>query len=142
MHDNGGKTKLFCNTFTKAYQNQRIFKNNHIKTGHGGHKDYKCECCGKSFSEAKSLKKHIHTIHEGHRYKKCESCGKSFYDAGYLKKHIHTFHEGNKDHKCVSCGRSSAQAGSLKKHIYAIHKGHNWITNVNLVGNHFLKQEF
>ena len=51
-----------------------------------------CESCGKSFSEAGSLKKHIHTIHEGHKGYKCESCGKSFSQAGDLKRHIHTIH--------------------------------------------------
>ena len=75
-----------------------------------GHKDNKCEFCGKSFSEARTLKRHIHIIHEGHRDYKCESCSKSFTQAGYLNKHIHTVHGATK------------------------------ITNVNLVANHFLKQ--
>ena len=39
---------------------------------HEGHKDYKCEYCGKSFSEARTLKKqYIHIIHEDridHKY--------------------------------------------------------------------------
>ena len=46
-------------------------------TVHEGHKDYKCEFCGKS---ASCLKNQMHTIHEGHKDYKCESCGKLFSD--------------------------------------------------------------
>ena len=31
---------------------------------HEGHKDYKYEYCGKSYSLAHNLDRHIHTIHE------------------------------------------------------------------------------
>ena len=70
----------------------------------------------------------------------CGPCGKSFSQAGGLKRHIHTVHEGHKDHKCESCGKLFGHLGSLKNHFYTIHKGHK-ITNVNLVVNHFLKEE-
>ena len=65
-----------------------------LKIPKKGHKDYKCESCGKSFSHAGNLKKHIHTVHKGHKDYKCKSCGKSFSHA-HLKKHIHTVHEGH-----------------------------------------------
>ena len=70
----------------------------------------------KSFSAARDLKKHIYTIHGGHKDHKCESCGKCFSEAGTLKKHINSLHNGQKDHKCNSCGKSFSQAGSLKTH--------------------------
>ena len=35
---------------------------------HEGHKNHKCEACGKSFSNAENLKRHFNTIHEGHKY--------------------------------------------------------------------------
>ena len=54
--------------------------------------------CKKSFSPARVLKKHIHIVHEGHKDHKCENCGKSFSE-GQLKIHIHTVHEGHKDYK-------------------------------------------
>ena len=53
---------------------------------HGGTKDNECESCGKSFSDARSLKKHIHTVHEGHKDYNCESCGKSFSYVGDMKR--------------------------------------------------------
>ena len=57
---------------------------------------------------------------------KCDYCGKSFSQAGNLKKHIHSVHEGCKDHKCESCGKSFSQAGNLKIHIRRVHKGHKY----------------
>ena len=90
---------------------------------HEDHKDYKCEDCGKSFSEAGSLKKHIYTVHEGHKDYKCEDCGKSFTQSQSLEIHLHTVHDGFKDHKCESCGKTFSQPQSLKKHIHIVHEG-------------------
>ena len=38
----------------------------HIHIVHEGHKDYKCESCGKSFSQSRNLKININKIHEDH----------------------------------------------------------------------------
>ena len=35
------------------------------------------------------MRKHIHTVHEGHKDHKCESCGKSFTSAKDLAYYIH-----------------------------------------------------
>ena len=64
-----------------------------------------------------------HTV-QGHKNNKCNSCGKNFSKAGNLKKHIHTIHEGLKDYKCEFCGKSFSQAVLLKNHIYKVHEGH------------------
>ena len=45
-----------------------------------------------------------HTV-QGHKNNKCNSCGKIFSTAGNLKKHIEEIHEGRKNHKCESCGK-------------------------------------
>ena len=61
-----------------------------------GHKDYKCKSCGKSFSQARTLKNHIQIIHEGHKDHKCDSCGKSNFQTGHLKKNFNIIHEDYK----------------------------------------------
>ena len=53
-----------------------------------GQKDHKCNSCGKSYSEAGTLKKHINAVHNGQKDHKCNSCEKAFSEAGKLKKHI------------------------------------------------------
>ena len=84
-------------------------KNNHdsTKTSHGtdgGHKDHKCETCGKSFSRGYSMKKHCRKFHEGQKEKKkdfkCETCGKPHFNEKSLQRHIekvHTIYEGQKE---------------------------------------------
>ena len=61
-------------------QEKKMAKNlkKHINTIHLGHKDYKCEFCGKSFSEAGSFKRHIQNKHDLCKDKKCDICSKSF----------------------------------------------------------------
>ena len=59
---------------------------------HEGHKDYKCDSCGKSFSNH-GLKNPTHTVHEDYKDYKCESCGKIF-----SQENGHNVHEGYKVH--------------------------------------------
>ncbi len=67
-------------------------------------------------SQAGTLKQHSQTVHGGHKEYKCESCGKSCSQAGDLKRHLHNIHEGHKDYECEFCGKSFSEARSLKKH--------------------------
>ena len=110
---------------------------------------FKCDPCGKSFTQASNLRRHIKTIHEPHKDYKCDSCWKSFAQASHLRQHIKTIHEGHKDFKCDSCGKLFTEAGNLRKHIITVHKGHKAnalksfmkvtkTSNVTLVKNHLL----
>ena len=49
-----------------------------------------------SFSQIGTLKNHIYIVHEGHKDHRCEYCGKAFSQTGNLKKHIRSVHEGAK----------------------------------------------
>ena len=88
-----------------------------------GQRNYKCDSCGKSFTQSGDLNKHIKTLHEGQKNYKCDSCGKSFAQSGNLKIHIKTLHEGQRNFKCDSCGKSFTGSESLKKHIKTLHEG-------------------
>ena len=67
----------------------------HVKTIRKYQKDFICIC-----------RLYIKTLLEGHKDSKCDSCGKSFTQASYLRLYIKTLHEGHKDSKCYSCGKS------------------------------------
>ena len=60
-------------------------------------------------------------VKNGHKDFKCEYCGKSFTDAGALKKHIKCIHEGRKDFKCDSCGKTFSQSSNLRTHEKKVH---------------------
>ena len=49
--------------------------------------------CGNSVTVPRNLKKHIHTVPESHREYKCDPCDKSFSQAGSLKTHVEKIHK-------------------------------------------------
>ena len=92
--------------------------------------------------------------------------GQKVHNYFYKMFEVRNTRTGNNDYKCKSCDKSFSQWQNLKKHILTIHEGHKdykckywsthflnqkiWIdtftqftkiTNVTLVGKHFLKQE-
>ena len=109
--------EIATNINDKSIANANNFKE-HDNVIHVGHKNQKCNFCGKLFSQEGSLQMHIHLIHEDDKDCNCKFCGKSFFDARNLKRHIHTIHEGHKDYKCESCEKLFSDIGNLKKHIH------------------------
>ena len=118
-----------CELCPDKYYNKRKYLREHIYKYHDeghkeGHIDYKCESCGKSFSQKQTLRNHIHTIHEGHKDYKCETCGKSFAERGTLAKHIRIIHEGVKESfQCTQCAEIFTSWYSRKNHILRVHEG-------------------
>ena len=101
---------------------------NNIKIIHEDQKDYKCEICGKFFSEAEKVKKHIYAVHEGHKDYKCESCGKLLSKKQSLKAHTQLFHGANVQNSILKtcnwvlengevCGKSFAKSYNLAVHM-------------------------
>ena len=89
----------------------------------GQRDNWKCDHCGKTFTQSGHLKYHIRVVHEGQRDHKCDICGKSFTTPGKLKQHIKTVHEGQKDYKCDFCGKTFSTLSNLKTHMRAVHEG-------------------
>ena len=64
------------------YEGQKVFRK----------KDFKCETCGKTFTQSGSLKVHIRTVHEGQKNYECTMCSKAFGQSGDLSRHVKKIH--------------------------------------------------
>ncbi|KAK1330106.1 hypothetical protein QTO34_010292 [Cnephaeus nilssonii] len=91
----------------------------HVRV-HLGEKCYKCDKCGKEFSQSSRLQTHqrVHTVEKPF---KCEQCGKGFSRKATLSDHC-KLHSGEKPYKCEECGRTFLHAYHLYNH-QRVHTG-------------------
>ncbi|XP_076270396.1 uncharacterized protein LOC143202626 [Rhynchophorus ferrugineus] len=85
-------------------------------------KPFKCEECGKCFSQLRNYKYH-RSVHEGTKEfsAKCQECGKTFNDRGYLSSHM-KIHRDKKEYACPNCPKRFNQRVAYNMHL-RIHTG-------------------
>ena len=78
-----------------------------------------CLQCGKSFSNAQSIRLH-EPIHSGIYPYRCNICGRGIVSTSNYRRHM-AMHTGTRDYKCPVCLLAFTCAWSLKRHIRQVH---------------------
>ncbi|KAA0192130.1 hypothetical protein HAZT_HAZT011708 [Hyalella azteca] len=86
----------------------------HRKRYHSGVLDYKCEKCGKKFSERTNYEEHK-LKHAGDKPYKCEECPKQFNHKTDLRRHS-CLHTGEKPFHCPTCNKGFIRKDHMMKH--------------------------
>ncbi|XP_014878300.1 gastrula zinc finger protein XlCGF49.1-like, partial [Poecilia latipinna] len=83
-------------------------------------KSYKCDICGRCYTQQCKLKKHYRT-HTGEGLFSCQTCGKSFCRINDLNVHK-KIHTDQRPFSCKSCGKNFSRISNLNIHN-RIHTG-------------------
>lgn len=110
----GLKAIIQCQLCPKTF-NLRCHYTQHMNIAHTVERNFRCEQCGKKFSEQESLQIHL-MRHSGDKAFKCNKCEKSYNNKADLVRHDKT-HESIRDYNCNVCGKGFIRGDHLQKHL-------------------------
>ena len=112
--------KACCDVCGKVMARKGLMVHRRI---HSGEKRFKCEVCGRSFTQACNMRTHL-KVHYQVKEHKCPDCGKVFSRAQHLYEH-QRIHTGERPYVCRFCGSSFKAYSTLYTHI-GTHTGHKY----------------
>ncbi|XP_052895445.1 zinc finger protein 551-like isoform X1 [Anopheles moucheti] len=108
-----------CGVCKRAFRTSRDLAS-HSET-HSEEKGYVCHICNKAFVKQSYLNTHKNTVHVGLKRYRCQECGKQFSNSSNLIAH-RRIHTGEKPYECGECDAKFNQSSALTRHMRQQHR--------------------
>uniref|UniRef100_A0A182MW32 Protein krueppel n=1 Tax=Anopheles culicifacies TaxID=139723 RepID=A0A182MW32_9DIPT len=108
-----------CGVCKRAFRTARDLAS-HSET-HSEEKGYVCHICNKAFVKQSYLNTHKNTVHVGLKRYRCQECGKQFSNSSNLIAH-RRIHTGEKPYECGECDSKFNQSSALTRHMRQQHR--------------------